>query len=305
MRGSAGITNGPAFVPNCWRSRSPCVIFNAAMKPKPIAHLGPAAKRMARKSVSRLSDPLIARGIRSLRQLLQAERQCKLGLGDSLVKLIDRHHLRPIDIARAVDSRANHLSEMYHVCRIFPPAIRKPLVPYTHYWMAMRAVRRFKELNLDPLHVLSDICKHGFSQHRQVTAHFASKLRKEQNASVMAASTTTAGAVWFNRCYHARFQTLINVFPDRSIKVLHIDPPYANYRRLANGSYSGGSMTSTECDGSTGAEAIELTIDMLREWGPKLKPGGVLLLWQASGPLRQPIADAIEQHGWSVETVVI
>ncbi len=44
---------------------------------------------------------------------------------------------------------------------------------------------------------------------------------------------------------------------------------------------------------------------MLRDWQPKLVIGGVLLLWQASGPLRSEISRAVEQYGWEVDTVVI
>jgi DNA modification methylase len=45
--------------------------------------------------------------------------------------------------------------------------------------------------------------------------------------------------------------------------------------------------------------------DLLRDWQPKLMPGGVLLLWQASGPLCRAIADAIGEYNWAVERVVI
>src|SRR5438045_1299495 len=88
--------------------------------PYPVDDLGPAARRMARKSVNRLSQVDIAKRIRGLNRLLQAERRSKLKLGDALVVLIDRDRLRPIDIARAVNERANHLSEMYYTSKFFP-----------------------------------------------------------------------------------------------------------------------------------------------------------------------------------------
>lgn len=277
----------------------------AVGSPYPTDDLGPAAKRMAKKSVNRLSEPQIARELRSLNRLLRTERQCKLKLGDSLVVLIDHHKLRPVDIARYVKERANHLSEAYHVATMFPPATRQPHVPYTAFWMAMRTVRKFKELKLDPMETLAEIAAHGFTQHRDVTRHFAAKLRERQNRKALAESAKTAVGQPFNRCYHARFQDLLNVFPDHSAKILHIDPPYANYKRLGDGRYCGGSLTRTDCDSATAAEAIALTTDLLEHWGPKLKPGGVLLLWQASGPLRQRIAEAMEKFGWETEIVAI
>jgi len=271
----------------------------------PVAHLGAVARRMAGKSANRLTTPVIARRIESLSRLLKAERQSKLKMGDALLTLIERHKLRPIDIARAVNERANHLSEMYYVAKLFPVPVRQPHVPYNHYWMAMRTVRKFKLMDLDPIKTLTEISAHGFTQHRQVTAHFAAKLRRRENELALASGAIDRGSDWMNQCYQAPFQSLLRVFADQSIKILHFDPPYANYRRLLDGRYSGGSVTRTECDCASAAEAISLTVDLLRDWQRILKPGGVLLLWQASGPLRHPIMQAIAAHGWEVETVVI
>jgi DNA modification methylase len=273
--------------------------------PYPTEHLCPASQRMARKSANRLSSSRIARQMRSVVRLLRAERQNKLRLGDLLITLVEKDGFRIIDIARAVKERANHLSEVYHIAKMFPPRFRHPHVPYTHYWMAMRAVRKFRQLRLDPLRTMAEIAANGFTQHRDVTRHFAAKLRERESHQALAGSSMACAGEWFNRCYHARFQTLLDVFSDASIKIIHADPPYANYRRVADGRYSGGSLTRTETDSATAAEAIAVTVDLLRDWGPKLKTGGVLLLWQAAGPLRSQIANAIEQYGWEMETVVV
>jgi len=166
--------------------------------------------------------------MRSVVRLLRAERQNKLRLGDVLITLVEKHQLRIIDIARAVKERANHLCEAYHIARMFPPRIRHPHVPYTHYWMAMRAVRKFKTLRLDPLRTLAEIAANGFTQHRDVTRHFATKLRERESCQTLSHSAMACVREGFNRCYHARFQTLLGVFPNSSIKILHADPPYGN-----------------------------------------------------------------------------
>lgn len=273
--------------------------------PYPTDDLCLASKRMARKSVNRLSEPAVAKGIKQLNRLLKSERQSKLMMGDLLVKLIDRQGLRRIDIARVVNERANHLSEMYFVSKLFPSASRQPHVPYTHYWLAMRAVRKFKQLNLNPIDTLREIASLGLNQTRQVTAHFAARLRQQENQTTLKQESAKADGTWCNRCHHAPFQSLLNLFPSNSIKVLHADPPYANYRHVRDGRYSATSVTRLDCDNATAAEAIALTVDLLRDWGKKMKPGGVLLLWQSAGPLRKQIDQAVEEYGWHTNSVLI
>jgi len=145
----------------------------------------------------------------------------------------------------------------------------------------------------------------GLTQHRQVTAHFSAKARQIENARALAlASIAPSPAQPFNQAYHAKFQSLLNIFPDRSIKVLHIDPPYI-YSDGAEDRYAGTSARSKACGSATVAQAAELVIDLLQDWQVKLKPGGVLLLWQASGPLYPPIAQGIMQYEWELDRVVI
>lgn len=273
--------------------------------PRPVALLKPGARRMAAKSANRLSNPTIAREVEKLGKLIRTERDGKLRQGDLLTILIDRHELRPVDLARFLPCRANHLSEMYWVAKTFPPELRKPEVPYTHYWMAMRTVRKFRQLKLSPSSVLAEIGRHGFTQHRDVTRHFAERFRHQQNRKALAQSALDVVAGSFDRCYHAPFQTLQNVFRPASLKLIWADPPYSNYRRVADGRYAGGSATRMGCDNEAADDAISVTVDLLRNWGPKMRSGGVLLLWQAAGPLRAPIANAVDAFGWELEATII
>ena len=65
------------------------------------------ARRLARKSVNRLRLPAVAREVEKLVRLMELERETKLRQGDALVVLIDRHGLRPVDVARATGARSN------------------------------------------------------------------------------------------------------------------------------------------------------------------------------------------------------
>lgn len=269
-----------------------------------MVRLARGANRMAKKSAEKMATPGASNSLSRLRKLLRAERLCKLRQGDVLVQLIDRHQLRPIDIARQTKQRPNDLSQMYLTCRLFPPRVRRRDVPYNAYFMAMRMVRKFKHLNLEPMDVLTEIRRMGFTQHRDVTAHFSAKARQVENDRAVRLAELTMPDQPFNRAYHAKFQTLLNVFPDQSIKLLHIDPPYV-YPSRGDGRYAGGSASSRSCDSAGADESIALVTDLLRDWQPKLKPGGVLLLWQAAGLPPREIVDAIQQHDWSLERVVV
>ena len=109
--------------------------------------LGRGARRLAKKSAAELSKPAVVKCLRRLRKLLHAERASKLGQGDVLVEMIDRHHLRAIDIARQTNQRPADLSQMYNTCRMFPPRRRRKGVPYNTYFLALRIVRKFKTLD--------------------------------------------------------------------------------------------------------------------------------------------------------------
>jgi DNA modification methylase len=243
--------------------------------------------------------------MKSLRRLVQTERQSKLKLGDALVEMIDEHNLRPVDLGRELKERPNHLSELYHVAKMFPSVVRQSHIPYTHYWMTMRCVRRFRSLKLEPLTTLKEIASLGLTQHRQVTAHFAAKQRSAECETSITRMSDSPAAGWLNRCINADCRSIVKSIPDESCKIVHADPPYACYRKVADGRYAGGSTSPIACDNKAGADAIKLTMDILRQWGSKLAPGGVLLLWQASGPLRKQIMSAVTRHGWEVEAVAI
>lgn len=248
--------------------------------------------------------PAVKKRLTRLRRLLAEERTCKLHQGDLLIELIDRHRLRAIDIARQTRQRPSDLSQMYWTCRMFPPHRRKKALPYNSYFLATRMVRKFKHLGLRPAEVLREIVRLGYTQHRDVTAHFAAPERRAEQSCAVAAAAISPSPLPFDRAYHAPFQSLLNVFPDRSIKMLHIDPPYV-YPGRPGARYSAASARPRTCDNRDAVDAIALVTDLLRDWQPKLKLGGVLLLWQPSGPLPRQIADAMERSQWELERVVV
>jgi DNA modification methylase len=138
----------------------------------------------------------------------------------------------------------------------------------------------------------------GFSQHRDVSRHFAQLARAaEMRRALPAPQATDAGII--DTLHHARFQDLLHRIPDGAAKIIHCDPPYV-YRKTAHGGYASSSSRSRKCDNATGEGGLSLVVDLLREWQRKLATGGVLLLWQASGPLHRDILEAVEQFEWEI-----
>jgi site-specific DNA-methyltransferase (adenine-specific) len=255
---------------------------------------GSASRTLARGTVQKLQK---------LVYLFQIERDAKLKQGDILIQLIDVHHLRPIEIAGIVQTRRSDISQMYHTSKVFPPGQRRPEIPYNHYMLAMRMAGKFPTLNMAPARILEEIRRVGLTQHRQVTAHFAGILRRQQ--MLLLDGHLALGRAGDSSCFYGRFQDRLPNLSDHSIKVIMADPPYASYRGKGAGRYAGGNVRCMDGHNQVADDAITNTVDLLQLALPKLAVGGVLLLWQHSGPLLRPITTAVDQYGWAVDTVVI
>ena len=127
-----------------------------------------------------------------------------------------------------------------------------------------------------------------FSQHREVGRHFA----PGGATCGGAVERRPAGMGWATLppigLSHARFQEdLVDQLADGLAKIIHVDPPYGlpEDRSLC---FDQAASQPCVCDGQMSRAAIGLVIDLLRDWRLKLAPGGVLLLWQPSGPLLDP-----------------
>ena len=245
----------------------------------------------------------VAKRLALFAQLTDIENACKLMRGDLLVQLIDEDGLRAIDIARATELRPSDLCQMYKTAKTFPAELRPEGIPYNLFLLASRMMRKFPVLKMRPQTALEQIRRLGFSQHREVGRHFARVARLAESRSA-ARRLAWVGDSVTNRVYHARFQDLVDQIADGSAKIIHTDPPYV-YRKTVHGNYASVSASSQVCDSQMGRDAMTLVVDLLRDWQPKLAPGGVLLLWQPSGSLLTPILEAIDQFGWDVDGPVI
>ncbi len=273
------------------------------ISPSHIDQLGRSARQLARTSARRIERPGVARRLTHFMQLAVIENACKLLRADLLVRLVDDDGLRAIDIARATGLRQADLCQMLATARTFPPVARPAGVPYNIFLLATRMLRKFPELRMSPALALAEIRRTGYSQHRGVTRHFSQLARAAELRRALPAPRSLDDGI-INSINHARFQDLLHRVPDGAAKIIHVDPPYV-YHKTAHGGYSSSSARSQHCDNGDGDAAIALVIDLLRDWQPKLAQGGVLLLWQASGPLHREILDAIDRFTWELTGPII
>ena len=258
--------------------------------------LSRSARQLARVSASRISSPETARLLEKYRIVSALERACKLIRGDLLAVLIDGHGLRAIDIARQTGERPGDISEMYAVARTFPREQRPAEVAYNHLLLATRMVQKFPLLKMSPSTALAEIRRAGLTQHRDVTRHFSMLARAATANTIRHLPDLRAAERLIDRAHHCRFETLLPAFSDRAIQILSIDPPYV-YGDQTYGSRSARSLT---CDGDDAESAVGLGIDLVRDWQPKLAPGGVVLLWQPWQPLSLKICEAVAMYEWGV-----
>jgi DNA modification methylase len=258
---------------------------------------------MARSSANRIQQPSAAKRLTRFLQLTSLEHVCKMMRADLLVRLVDDDGLRAIDIARQTGLRPSDLSQIYATAKMFPFNDRPEGIPFNILLLATRMTRKFPELRMQPCAVLGEIRHQGLSQHRDVSRHFAQLARLANMRRALPIPQPASDGI-INSIHHARFQDLFHRVPDGAVKIIHCDPPYF-YRKTAHGGYSSNSSRSQQCDNGAGEAAVALVLDLLRDWQPKLAPGGVLLLWQASEPLHRDILDAVDRFNWNLSGPII
>lgn len=260
-----------------------------------VSNLSRSARQLAKTSASRIARPEVAQCLANYRQVLLMERACKLLRADLLVELIDGHGLRAIDIARETGENPSDLSQMYRTAKDSPPEARPQGAAYNTLMLGSWMARRFAGLGLSPVAAVKEIIRAGLSQHRDVTRHFGQLVRLAMQGRRLLPVPVDPGQL-FDRAHHCRFQDLLRRFADGSIHLLSFDPPYV----YDDETYRSRSAKSRACDNDEPAAAVAQVIDLLRDWQPKLAPGGVVILWQPWQKLLRPIDDAIVEYRWAV-----
>jgi DNA modification methylase len=263
--------------------------------------LARSARQLARVSASRIALPQVKECLAKYRYATAVEQASKLIRGDLLVVLIDGHGLRAIDIARETGERPGDISQMYSVGKTFPRETRPNDAPYNHLLLATRMLRKFPSLGMTPAAALGEIRRVRLTQHRDVTRYFSMLECGVKAAPARQLPDLRNTNHSLNRAHHCRFQELLPALPNGSVQILGIDPPYV----YGDSTYRSRSARSLACDSGDATSAIGVVTDLLRDWQPKLAPGGVVLLWQPWQNLSPEISHAIDLYRWVVHGPVI
>jgi DNA modification methylase len=137
----------------------------------------------------------------------------------------------------------------------------------------------------------------SLTDQRAVTTALAKRARKQIDADPPQSIVLNQlrNKEYIQRCHNRPNAEVIRELADGSVKVLHLDPPYANYRRDEDGRLNMSTSTvATDCDNGSIKEAVAVTVAAIREGERKLAPNGVMLLWQASTMPKAAIAQAVD-----------
>jgi 16S rRNA G966 N2-methylase RsmD len=97
-----------------------------------------------------------------------------------------------------------------------------------------------------------------------------------------------------NRFVHEDLATYMARIPRGIVHFVHLDPPYAGYRKVKNGClWPNASTDHVEADNTDNIRAVEVTIKALTLAMDVLAPGGIIALWQQSRLLNPDVHKAI------------
>jgi DNA modification methylase len=260
---------------------------------------------------SRLNESDLTR----LERLLRREAGNAWAIGDELIRLC-RIGWRVKNLAQRFNRKPNRLSEYRQLSTNVPAERRDYSVPFTHYSIARRvqAKKLAPDLSLDEIRrvVSSERTGDGrtLGQPRDALRFFGQRRAERENReNVQAAALAllaSEGSDLIGRCHHSAYQSVLERIGDGSVKILHLDPPYANYKKFNDGKLDHSTAAARiACDNADGEAALRVTLDALPLASRKLAPGGTALLWQSTvGPVRLPILHAIEDCGLVIEREV-
>lgn len=249
-------------------------------------------------NVRHSGDTLLAQ-LDRLRNLMADGCRHSFEVGDLVEQITSQHGKTIKFVAETLGLSRTRLCELRRTAVAFPPSTRNRRADFHFYTMAARCSSR---LDMKPEAVLDVILNKKLRSTRQVSRYLSDRVReKERAASAKSMPWLLAGnSEHINRCHHARFQDVLPLVSDRSVKLVIADPPYGRQDRCA-----ANSVTHRDCDNEDAAAAKDAILDLLRLVLSKLSAGGCLILFRPGSTLDPAwLSQAIENNGFQCDAAL-
>ena len=260
--------------------------------------------------------PAVAADLATLRELIRHGNGRQWEIADCLMRLIG-HGLKLADIANELGYRKGSLSMLASVGKAFPAEKRRTDLPFHAHRLADYAMKRVERNerrahgncpSMDAGTILTTLAAEKVRDMRAAVRTVQATVRKARQKDKAKRKFPSDGE-FINRCHHGDCANFAHELAPKSAQILHLDPPYAQYRKHNDGRHDMAVRDiykMTECDNNTADTAIAATVGAIESYAPALADNGALLLWQASTtPLRLPILEAIEASGLEVDIMVV
>lgn len=281
-------------------------------------------------NAAKVSDSGTVSNVRKLLGDLRAKLalHTKVGweIGDLLVLLIDRHKMTLSEVSEECNRYSiSRFSELYSTALAFPKEERGKH-PFSWYEIARNAENRRAREGAKFATEYPEVAKKtpGLGQRdyskalqtivTKAAEDNASPDKREATKVLVQAMRETVNPFFAvpelpdisAQCFNQPNDEVLTTLAKGSVKLLHCDPPYANYTRLPNGTLDHSTSAGvTGSDNDDSESACRATCLAIETGAPTLARGGVIILWQSSlGALRREILDSIEKSGLTIATLV-
>lgn len=247
---------------------------------------------------SKSLDSDIKKRLKYLKKLVHSQDSACWEIGDLCVQLLDKYKVKLAHIANVVGYSRTRISHFHLTARSFPPEARENYT-FQDSLTARQIYIKFPRLNMTPAEIRKIVVKLRNKTPHQVRAYFVNYLTEmEQNQHLAYSSQSyvyNKDSI-VNQCHHGDWQNIIPQLGNCSVQLFICDPPFAAYSSKREET----NCLRTDSDNNNSIEdALNVTLPLFELCLPKLKPDGILLLFQGGGqPDRPEILLKAQECGW-------
>ena len=249
--------------------------------------------------------------LQSLGKYLQQAERSLWEAGRIINELKARYGYTTSELAPMFHQKRARLDEIARTAKDVPPTLRHPELSFSDHLVACRAARRAaigakrhtgKYVSPDipeAIRLAAEKKCGGKNFVREVAKGLIQRRRGEAEAERLAHVQKLAqqNVALLDQMVNKDCRLVIPTIALRSVRVLHLDPPYANYHKSKSGALmQSGATTALDCDNNNREDATSAVVEALQlaVRHDILTPYGVILLWQASNGLLPAFGQAVE-----------